>query len=180
MVGIKGITVSLGGGGIENFVKQLGTRLVNRGHTVYAYTRSFYEDIQGEFQGIKVIRLPSLKTKSLDTLTHTFLSATDSLFRPFDIVHFHGVGIALMTFLPRLRKTKTVLHVHAPDCLMHKWRLAAKMFLKASNYPSAFFPNKVAVVSRGLQSYYREKFGISASYIPGGAAGLDGFDMLSP
>jgi len=168
MVGMKGITLSPGGGGIENFVQELGVRLVKRGHTVCAYTRPYYEEVRGKFRGIKLIRLPSINTKHLDTLTHTFLSAADSLFRTFDIVHFHGVGTALMTFLPRLTKTKTVLHIHAPDWLMDKWGLGAKMFLKASNYPSAFFPNKVAVVSRGLQSYYKERFGINASYIPGG------------
>jgi len=168
MVGVKGITLSPGGGGIENFVQQVGTRLVKRGHIVYVYTRTFYERLNGEFAGVKLLRLPSLNTKNLDTISHTLLSSIDGLCKSFDIVHFHGVGTALFTFIPRLGRMKSVLHIHAPDWLMDKWGFFAKTYLKACNYPSAHFPNKVLVVSRVLQNYYRHKFGIEPIYIPGG------------
>jgi glycosyltransferase involved in cell wall biosynthesis len=168
MIGVKGITLSKGGGGIENFVQHVGARLVKRGHDVSVYTRRFYEKVNGEYNGIKLIRLPSINTKHLDTITHTFLSSINGLFRLFDIVHFHGVGLSLFSFIPRIACKKSILHIHAPDWMMDKWGRFAKYYLRMSNFPAFHFPHKIAVVSKVLQKYYLDKFGVETYYIPGG------------
>ena len=62
--------------GFETFYEQLATRLAQRGHHVTVYNRShFIKDIRGRYQGVRLVTLPSIPTKHLDTTTHTLVSS---------------------------------------------------------------------------------------------------------
>ncbi|MCK5596226.1 MAG: glycosyltransferase, partial [Candidatus Eisenbacteria sp.] len=89
MLGQKGIPATYGG--IERHVEELGTRLVERGHEVTVYCRPYYTKMQGEYRGIRIANIPSVRTKHLDTATHCALALPHIISQNYDIVHFHAL-----------------------------------------------------------------------------------------
>ena len=54
-----------------------------------------YTPAGAEYHGVKPLRRPSIHTKHLDAITHTTWATMESLFRHYDIVHFHAPGPAI-------------------------------------------------------------------------------------
>jgi len=166
MIGQKGIPATYGG--IERHVEEVGTRLASRGHEVSVYCRFYYTRLKDKYRGVRLLRLPSVKTKHFDTPTHCAISTLDSLFRGYDIVHFHALGPSLFSFIPRISRAKTVVTVHGLDWQREKWGPAASWILKRCEYPAIHFPSRTVVVSRTLQEYFRDKYRVETTVIPNG------------
>ena len=102
-------------GGIEKHVERLSVGLAKKGHQVYVYTRPWYTHSKMKaHKGVHLVSLPTIKTKHLDAITHTFLASFDVLKKNYDIVHYHGVGPSLLALIPRLfnPRTKVVVTFH--------------------------------------------------------------------
>ncbi|HMN30717.1 MAG TPA: hypothetical protein PKE45_21370, partial [Caldilineaceae bacterium] len=72
--------------GFETCVEQLGQRLAARGHEVTDYCRAHhitYE--QNTYKGMKLVKLPTIANKYLDTLVHSFISSLHALPQRYDI-----------------------------------------------------------------------------------------------
>jgi len=166
MIGQKGIPATYGG--IERHVEEIGARLASKGHDVTVYCRFYYTKVKDRYRGVRLIRLPSVRTKHFDTPTHCAISTVDSLFRGYDIVHFHALGPSLFSFLPRIVGAKTVVTVHGLDWQREKWGPAASWILKRCEYPAIHFPSRTVVVSRTLQKYFLDKYKVETTVIPNG------------
>jgi len=83
-------------------------------------------------------------------------------------VHFHALGPALFSFLPRLAGERTAVTVQGLDWQRKKWGRAASTVLRLGERASVKFPNATMVVSQVLQQRYRETHGIEAFYVPNG------------
>jgi glycosyltransferase involved in cell wall biosynthesis len=114
MIGQKGIPALYGG--IERHGEEIARRLVLRGHEVSVYCRLHYTPTGGRYHGVELIRLPSINTKHLDTITHVALSTAHALTRDFDVLHFHALGPSLFAAPPRVLGRPTVVTVHGLDC----------------------------------------------------------------
>ncbi len=157
ITGTLGLPVTYGG--VERQVEQICSRLVDRGHEVTVYCRSYYSRLADDcYEGIKLVRLPSIKTKHLDNFSHTFISTIDSLLNGFDIVHYHSLGPAVFSCLPRIRHKKTVVTIHGLDWQRKKWGRLASEYLKASERFALYFPNGTIGVSKQIQRYIRQKY----------------------
>jgi glycosyltransferase involved in cell wall biosynthesis len=168
-IGQKGIPVLYGG--VEKHVDDLATSLVKRGHEVYVYARANYTDKSlKEYQGVKIINLPSIYTKHLDAITHTFLACLDVVRRDADIIHFQSIGPSFMILLVRILKPKAkiVSTFHCQDYHHQKWNFLAQTFLKMSEYICCKFPDQVIVISKGLEEYADRRYKIRSVYIPNG------------
>jgi glycosyltransferase involved in cell wall biosynthesis len=166
MIGQKGIPATYGG--IERHVEEVGTRLASRGHDVSVYCRLYYTKITDRYRGVRLLRLPSVRTKHFDTPTHCAISTLDSVFRGYDIVHFHALGPSLFSFMPRVAGARTLVTVHGLDWQREKWGPVASWILKRCEYPAVYFPSKTIVVSRTLQQYFRDKYGVETVVVPNG------------
>src|SRR6185369_1442684 len=72
IVGTRGIPANYGG--FETFAEELATRLVARGHDVTVYGRSNNIRYPHKmYKGVRLVILPTIGTKHLDTVAHTFL-----------------------------------------------------------------------------------------------------------
>ena len=74
MLGTRGVPASYSG--FETCVEQLGRRLVQRGHEVTVYCRShhiIYD--QPTYKGMRLVKLPTITNKYLDTIVHSFFSS---------------------------------------------------------------------------------------------------------
>ncbi len=154
--------------GIESYYEEVGQRLTEMGHEVTAYCRSYFTPPAREHHGIKVVRLPTIRSKHLETLVHTFLSTMHVLARPCDVVHYHALGPALFSFIPRLAGKKTVVTVQGLDWQRKKWGRFASAVLQLGERAAVSLPTHTMVVSRELQKHYRSGYGVETSYVPNG------------
>lgn len=166
-IGLKGIPGNFTG--VETYVEEIGARLSLR-HEVWAYCRPHYVPKTGEieFRGINRVWLPSIKTKHLDATFHSLVSSLHSTFRGFDIYHFQALGPSAFSVFPRLKGAKIVVTVHGLDWARAKWGRVAKRFLKAAEKVMINVADAIIVVSRSLERYYLNNYGLKTFYIPNG------------
>jgi len=155
--------------GIESYYEHAGRELARLGHEVTVYCRTYFTSDIREHNGMRVRRLPTLRTKHLETVVHTFLSTLRAMFSRCDIVHYHCLGPALFSFLPRLVGKKTVVTVQGLDWQRRKWGRVAARVLRWGEAAAVILPSATMVVSKTLQTYYRERYGRNTIYIPNGA-----------
>jgi glycosyltransferase involved in cell wall biosynthesis len=155
--------------GIESYYEQAGLELARLGHQVTVYCRDYFTPAISTHNGMRVRRLPTIRTKHLETLVHTFLSTLRAMTSDNDVVHYHCLGPALFSFLPRLTGKKTVVTVQGLDWQRAKWGRIAAAVLRCGERAAVAFPNATMVVSKTLQDYYREWYGRETIYVPNGA-----------
>jgi glycosyltransferase involved in cell wall biosynthesis len=152
-------------------VEELSLKLVAQGHEVLAYARSWYTPKTiSQYHGIKILHTPSIHTKNLDAISHTFFSTINALFQRPDVIHYHGVGPALLSWIPRvfLPRAKVVVTFHSIDRYHRKWGFLARWFLRLGEWAACRFPHETIVVSKTLQTYCLNEFDRRTTYIPNG------------
>ena len=154
--------------GIEAYYEEVGKRLVEMGHEVTIYCRTYFTPAAADHNGMRLVRLPTIRSKHFETVVHTLLSTAHALAHKYDVVHYHALGPALFSSLPRLAHMKTAVTVQGLDWQRKKWGRLAAAVLRAGERASVTLPNATMVVSRALQERYREMHGIDASYVPNG------------
>ena len=155
--------------GIEGYYEEVGRLLAAAGHEVIVYCRNYFTPQQARHNGMRLVRLPAFRSKHLETVLHTFLSTVHVLFQRCDIVHYHALGPALFSFVPRLAGMKTAVTVQGLDWRRKKWGRLASAILRLGEKAAARFPDSTMVVSRTLDSYFRGHHGVAAQYVPNGA-----------
>ena len=165
---IGGRGVISGYSGVETYYEETGKRLAAMGHEVTVYCRSHFTRAVREHQGMRLVRLPTVRSKHLETGVHTLLSTLHVMFRGCDVVHYQTLGAALFSFLPRLAGKRTVVTVQGLDWRRSKWGGLARAVLRLGEWASARLPNATVVVSESLRDRYRERYGIEAVPVPNG------------
>ncbi len=155
--------------GIETYYEEVGRRLVEMGHDITVYCRTYFTPALKEQKGMKLVRLPTIRSKHLETLVHTLLSTLHAACGRYDVVHYHCLGPALFSFFPRLLGKKTVVTVQGLDWQRKKWGPVAAAVLRLGEWASVRLPNSTMVVSRTLQEDYRTRYGRETTYVPNGA-----------
>ncbi|RJQ47060.1 MAG: glycosyltransferase [Gaiellales bacterium] len=166
VIGTKGVPARFGG--IERHCDELYPRLADRGHDVTIFVRGWYSPVRGPYLGLNLRAAPTINAKGMDAFIHTGAASLAALGGGFDIIHYHGIGPSLFSFLPRLSRARIVATVHALDWQRDKWGSGARSILKAGERASAVFPHRTIVVSRELKRYFRERYGRDTVYIPNG------------
>jgi glycosyltransferase involved in cell wall biosynthesis len=155
--------------GIESFYEQAGSELARLGHEVTVYCRTYFTPPAQDHKGMHIRRLPTIRSKHLETVVHTLLSSLHAMVSNYDVVHYQCLGPALFSFLPRLAGKKTVVTVQGLDWRRAKWgRLAARV-LRWGEAAAVKLPDATMVVSRTLQQHYRDQYRRETVYVPNGA-----------
>ena len=155
--------------GIESYYEQAGHELARLGHEVTVYCRSYFTPPMNTHNGMRVRRLPTIRSKHLETVVHTLLSTAHAMTSDYDVVHYHCLGPALFSFLPRLAGKKTVVTVQGLDWQRGKWGRIAARVLRWGEAAAVSSPDATMVVSRTLQQHYRQQYKRDTIYVPNGA-----------
>lgn len=170
-IGQKGIPAK--SGGVEKYVEQLAIRMAEKGHDVFVYARSHYTDPSlRAWKGIRIIHAPSMPTKHLDAISHTFFATVHALFSRYDIIHYQAVGPSMLSFLPKwlLRHARVISTFHCRDYFHKKWGWFARRALLFGERIACRVPHKTIVVSKELREYVAKTYGgRRATFIPNGA-----------
>ena len=155
--------------GVESYYEQAGRELAQLGHQVTVYCRTYFTPPMETSRGLRITRLPTIRSKHLETFVHSFLSTVHAMASDCDIVHYHCLGPSLFAFLPRLVGKKTVVTVQGLDWRRAKWGRIASRVLRWGEAASVHLPHSTMVVSRTLQQHYRQQYGRDTIYVPNGA-----------
>ena len=168
ILGTRGIPANYGG--FETFAEELSVRLVGRGHDVTVYGRSNNIRYRAKtYKGVKLAVLPTIPTKYLDTVAHTFVSVLHALPRRFDCMLVCNAANALFTMVPRVAGTPVALNVDGIERLRKKWGSAGRAFYRISEYLSTIIPNVIVTDADVIRDYYQKEHGKSSVMIAYGA-----------
>ena len=175
LLGTRGIPASYSG--FETCVEQLGQRLVQRGHDVTVYCRSHHITYEGShYKGMRLVKLPTIANKYLDTMVHSFISSLHALLQGYDVGLYFIAGNSPVTWIPRIVGTKTILNVDGLDWKREKWPALAKKYIQFAEWLATILPNIYITDSHVVQGYYRDQYGDEPAYIPYGSD----VDILPP
>ena len=168
LMGSRGIPASYSG--FETFYEQLAVRLAARGHEVTVYNRAHhYTERHTQYQGVRIVTLPSIATKHLDTLTHALLSLLHALFTRKQVYCMVIVGNSPLVLLTKLFGRRMLLNVDGADFARDKWTGFAKTYLRWCEGIAASWVDVIIADSRVIEQRYRELFQRETVFVPYGA-----------
>src|SRR5437667_11975050 len=102
---------------------------------------------------MKLVKIPTIKNKYLDSMVHTFVSCLHAAPRRYDIIFMMIVGNAPTAIVPRLVGQKVVLNVDGLDWRRDKWPSAAKRFIRWTELVGTWLPNDISTYWRLEQKF---------------------------
>ncbi len=153
ILGIRGIPANYGG--FETFAEELAPRLVERGHEVTVYGRSNNIRYSSNvYKGVRLVILPTIPTKHLDTVAHTFISVFHALTGGFDVVLMCNAANAVFCAVPRLAGIPVALNVDGIERKRKKWGVAGRSYYLISEFLSTIIPTVVVTDAVVIRDYY--------------------------
>lgn len=173
LIGTRGVPARYGG--FETCVEEVGSRLADRGHDVLVYCRT--PDPQERvpaYRGMRLVHLPALRRRSLETLSHTTLSVGHQLRRPADAaVLFNAANAPLLPAL-RARRVPVATHVDGLEWRRAKWGGTGRRYYRAAEGLAVRWSDALIADAQGIADYYTAEFGAPTELIAYGAPVLDG------
>lgn len=167
ILGTRGVPANYGG--FETFAEELGARLAERGHDVTVYgRRGFIDPTLGAHRGMRLVVLPSIPTKHLETVSNTLLASLHAMFARYDAVLL--CNAANSPFIPILRWTgiPVAINVDGLERKRRKWGAAGRTYYRLGEQLSAWLPNTLVTDARVIQRYYRRFYSRPSVMIPYG------------
>jgi glycosyltransferase involved in cell wall biosynthesis len=157
MIGTRGVPAQYGG--FETAVEEVGKRLVARGHRVTVYCRNEGQTMT-EFLGMELVNMPALRKRSLETLSHTALSArhaTRPKNRPDAAVVFNAANAP---FLARMRKAgiPTAVHMDGIEWKRQKWAGAGAKYYRWAERKAATEGLALIADAQGIADHLRDTY----------------------
>ena len=152
--------------GFEVVVEELGKRLAARGHDVTVYNRlPHFGPPQPVWEGMRIIGLPTIPTKSLDTIVHTTLSMLDAVRKRYDIIYLCGVGNAILGRLARAAGMKVIINVDGADFSRKKWRGFARSWLQRSERWATKSADCIIADNATIVDRYEREYGMRPEHL---------------
>jgi len=179
MIGTRGVPAQYGG--FETAVEEVGRRLVERGHEVTVYCRNEGQELT-EYLGMKLVNLPALRKKSLETLSHTALSVRHAVRRenrPDAAIVFNAANAPFLGVLRRAG-IPTAVHMDGIEWKRAKWKGAGARYYKWAEAKAARDGLALIADAQGIADHLWDLYERDAYLIAYGAPILNpGSDLLS-
>ncbi len=169
ILGTRGVPARYGG--FETFAAELSRRLVERGHEVTVYCRSsLYPDLQGPWEGVQRIELPSIGHKYLETVSHSLLSAVDARERRFDAVLVCNAANAFVLPFLRASRLPVAINVDGIERARKKWNVLGRMVYQIGESWAVRFSDAVVADAGVIRDYYLANHAADSVVIPYGSS----------
>lgn len=167
-------------GGVEIVVEEISKRMVKLGNEVDAYNRSGQHisgaeyntvdyDALTEYEGIKIIKIPTIQRKGFAAMIYSFIASIRVVIKDYDIVHYHAEGPCAFLWIPSLFGIRTVATIHGLDWARNgKWGSLASTFIKMGERIAVEFADDIIVLGRNIQQYFRDTYNRDTVLIPNG------------
>ncbi len=160
VTGTRGIPHVMGG--VEVHCEALMPRLARMGFDITVVRRSGYvqdSEVVGEWEGVRLLDVPSPRRKSLEAIIHTVRAVWAAKRAGADVVHIHAIGPALAVPLARLLGLKVVFTHHGFDYERAKWGRAARWALRLGERFGCKMANRVIVIAEVIRQRVEKTFG---------------------
>lgn len=170
LIGTRGVPARYGG--FETAVEEVGRRLAARGHdvTVYCRTSGAGGPRPARHEGMRLVHLPAVRRKALETFSHTALSVVHAVLRtrPDAAIVFNAANAV---FLPALRAggVPTATHVDGLEWRRAKWGGAGRHYYRMAESLSVRWSDALIADCEGIRRYYLDEFGAGTELITYGA-----------
>ena len=172
ILGTRGIPANYGG--FETFAEQLALRFVDGGIPVTVYGRSHFATTRHEWRGVRLVTLPTIRSKYLDTVVHTALSALHLVLTggPRDVLLCNAANAPVVPFL-RLFGRRVVLNVDGLEWRRGKWGVLGRSWYHLGEWLSVRFASVLVTDAEEVRTYYRVKHDTDSVMVPYGAEQLE-------
>ena len=163
-------------GGVEVVVSNLAPHLAGIGYDVTCYNRTNKQfkklrkngSLMREYRGVHLVWTPTVDRRGLAAMTSSVFATVMASFSRFDLVHFHTEGPCILCWLPKLFGKKVVVTVHGLDHMRQKWGKFASWYIMQGEKAAVRHASSIIVLSKGVRTYFREKYGRETVLIPNG------------
>ncbi|GAB2691656.1 DUF1972 domain-containing protein [Thalassiella azotivora] len=168
LVGTRGVPARYGG--FETCVEEVGSRLAAGGHDVTVYCRPVAgEPRAATHRGMRLVHLPALPKRSLETLSHTALSVGHLLPAGTDAaVVFNAANAPFLPVL-RARRVPVATHVDGLEWRRAKWGPAGRRYYRTAEALAVRWSDALVADAQGIADYYRDEFAAPTRLISYGA-----------
>ncbi len=157
LIGSRGIPANYGG--YETFLEELAPRLQAMGHAVTVYCRSHHTAPRlRQHKGVRLVVLPTLRGKYLDTPVHTLLSCLHAAPRDYDAALVVNSANALFLPLLRLGRIPTALHVDGIEKRRAKWGPLGRLVYAVSERLACRLPTAMVTDAQVIHDHYLERY----------------------
>jgi glycosyltransferase involved in cell wall biosynthesis len=113
--------------------------------------------------------LPTIGTKYLDTVAHTFLSVLHAVPKRFDCVLICNAANAVFAAVPRLTGSPVALNVDGIERKRKKWGPLGRAYYRFSELLATITPNVIVTDAEVIREYYRKTYTKDSTMIAYGA-----------
>jgi glycosyltransferase involved in cell wall biosynthesis len=168
ILGTRGIPASYSG--FETAAEHLASRLTARGHEVVVYCRPHVVDPGlREWQGARLVHLPTIRNKYLDTFVHTALSSLHAAKRTRpDVALFFIAGNSPLCTVTRAAGIPTVINVDGLDSDRSKWPSFAKRYLRFAERGAPRWADEALTDSDVVADVFAARYGERIGVVPYG------------
>lgn len=159
-------------GGFETAATEIAPRLVDRGFDVTVYCRPRYSlpSRPTHYRGVRLVYLPSLSHRALESPSAELLASIHSWRQHFDILYVLGFRASIVYWPQRLTKTKVVFNTDGFDWQRSKWGRLGRAYLRCSERLGVMCASGGLVSdSRAVAQYFGERYKRQAVYLSYGA-----------
>jgi glycosyltransferase involved in cell wall biosynthesis len=145
--------------GYETLIKELSERLVKRDCEVTVYChRNLFKEKPSHVNGIKLVYVPTIETKSLSQLIHSFLSMSHAVVSDVDVIFAVNVANGPFGLISKIFRKPTVINVDGLEWLRPKWKgLGARYFKIAARLSTILF-DQIINDSQQMRKVYLKTF----------------------
>jgi glycosyltransferase involved in cell wall biosynthesis len=158
-------------GGFDTIVTELSPRLAEAGHDVTLFTMPKYTDeaVGKRWEGVRIVRLPTVYGKFTETVLHELFSSLHALAMPTQDVYYVLGCRTVWAYLPhRLLRRRLVINTDGLDWQRRKWGLFARAYLKLNYWLARKITHRLVSDSKELQRYYLEVYGAPSAFLTNG------------
>lgn len=168
ILGTRGIPANYGG--FETFAERLALHLVAHGIPTTVYCRTHFATEESTWRGIRLITLPTIRNKYLDTVVHTFGSALHLILRggPRNVILCNAANAPVIPLL-RAAGRRVVLNVDGLEWRRSKWGSAGRTWYRMGEWMSVRLASVLVTDAEEVRTYYRVRHDSDSVMIPYGA-----------
>lgn len=173
MIGTRGVPAHYGG--FETAIEEIGSRLAAQGEDVVVFCRPVEGELTPEtHRGMRLVWLPSMHRRSLETLSHTALSVLHRELSGTDAaVVFNAANSPFLSVI-KARGIPVATHVDGLEWRRSKWGAAGRKYYRMMESYAVRASHAIIADAPGIADYYTHEFGASSRLIAYGAPDLSG------
>ena len=156
--------------GYETFVKEVSERLVQQNIGVRVYCQKhLFSTGPKNVNGVDLVYVPTVQTKSLNQLVHSFFSMLHACFSRVDVILVVNAANGPFGLISLLAQKKTLINVDGLEWLRPKWKGLGQVYFKFAARLATLFYNTIITDAEAMRQVYLSTFNTDSTVIAYGA-----------